>query len=108
MRGISKTVGHINELISRLTVLRHELAIQAVECDLNELVTETLMGQEQTPGVSLVKELQPLPKIRLDPAQIQKVITNLVLNARDAVKAGGQIRDRNQPARRLGCSRRRG
>jgi putative PEP-CTERM system histidine kinase len=92
LRGISKTVGHINELISRLTVLRHELAIQAVECDLNDLVTDTLTGQEQTPGVSLVKEFQPLPKVLLDPAQIQKVITNLVLNARDAVKAGGQIR----------------
>jgi putative PEP-CTERM system histidine kinase len=92
LRGIAKTVSHINDVISRLTVLRHELAIQAVECDLNELITDTLRGQEQTPGVSLVKELQPLPKLRLDPAQIQKVITNLVLNARDALEQGGQIR----------------
>lgn len=92
LRGIAKTVAHINDVISRLTVLRHELAVQAVECDLNELVTETLKTQEQAPGISLVKALQPLPKVRLDPAQIRKVLTNLVLNAREASQAGGQIR----------------
>jgi len=79
-------------VISRLTVLRHELAVQAVECDLNELVNDTLKTQEQAPGVEFVKELRPLPKVRLDPAQIQKVLTNLVLNAREALGPGGIIR----------------
>ena len=92
LRGISKTVAHINDVISRLTVLRHELAVQAVECDLNELVADTLKAQEQAPGVEFVKELRPLPKVRLDPAQIQKVLTNLVLNAREALGPGGVIR----------------
>ena len=92
LRGISKTVAHINDVISRLTVLRHELAVQAVECDLNELVTDTLKAQEQASDVELVKELRPLPKVRLDPAQIQKVLTNLVLNAREALGPGGMIR----------------
>ena len=58
LRGISKTVAHINDVISRLTVLRHELAVQAVECDLNGLVTDTLKAQEQAPGVEFVKELR--------------------------------------------------
>ncbi len=92
LRGISKTVTRINETISRLNELRHELALQPVECDLNDLITETLKGQEQAADISLLKELAPLPKVRLDPAQIQKVITNLVLNARDAVSSSGQIR----------------
>ena len=92
LRGISKTVAHINDVISRLTVLRHELAVQAIECDLNELVTDTLKAQEQAPGMELVKDLRPLPKVRLDPAQIQKVLTNLVLNAREALGPGGIIR----------------
>jgi putative PEP-CTERM system histidine kinase len=92
LRGISKTVAHINDVISRLTVLRHELAVQAVECDLNELVNDTLKAQERAPGVEFVKELRPLPKVRLDPAQIQKVLTNLVLNAREALGPGGVIR----------------
>jgi putative PEP-CTERM system histidine kinase len=90
LRGISKTVAHINELIGRLTVLRQELAVHPVECDLNQLIEDTLKGQEP-PGISLVKELKPLPRLRLDPQQIQKVITNLVLNAQEAIRKGGRI-----------------
>ncbi|HWW00407.1 MAG TPA: XrtA/PEP-CTERM system histidine kinase PrsK [Candidatus Acidoferrum sp.] len=92
LRGISRTVEHLNDLISRLNMLRHELQVQAVECDLNELVAETLQGQEQTSGVEIVKELAILPRVRLDPTQIKKVLTNLVLNARDASGVGGRIR----------------
>jgi putative PEP-CTERM system histidine kinase len=92
LRGISLSVTHINDLINRLNMLRHELTIQPVECDLNELVSENLKGQEQLPGVELVKELRPIPKVHVDPDQIQKVLTNLLLNARDALSGGGQIR----------------
>jgi putative PEP-CTERM system histidine kinase len=92
LQDIARTVTHLDEIIGRLNELRHELAVQAVECDLNELVTDTLKSQEQAPGVELVRELRPLPKIRLDRAQIQKVLTNLVLNAREALGPGGIIR----------------
>lgn len=91
LRGMSKTVVHINDLISRLNMLRHELKVQAVECDLNELVTETLKGQGQAPGIELVKDLHPLPRVQVDPAQIEKVLTNLLLNSREALGAGGQV-----------------
>lgn len=92
LRGIARTVTHLNEVISRLNLLRQELAIRPVECDLNELVAETLKTQAQAAGVELVKELEPLPKVRLDPVQIEKVLTNLMLNARDALGPGGRIR----------------
>jgi len=91
LRGISKTVGHLNDLISRLNLLRQELVLHPVESDLNELVTESLKGQEQTLGIEAIKELRPVPKLCLDPAQIQKVVTNLVLNAREAVGSSGRI-----------------
>jgi putative PEP-CTERM system histidine kinase len=92
LRGISRTVAHVNDVISRLNLLRQELAIRPVECDLNELVTETLKVQEQAAGIELVKELRPIPKVWLDPVQIEKVIINLMLNARDALGSGGRIR----------------
>lgn len=91
LRGISKTVTHINEIISRLTVLRHDLTIKAIECDLNELIAEALNGHEQTAGVQFEKKLQTLPKVWLDPVQMQKVLTNLVLNAKEAMPSGGRI-----------------
>ena len=92
LRGISKTVAHINHLIGRLSLLRHELQIKPVESDLNEVVVKALAGWEEAAGVSLVKDLRPLPKILLDPEQMLKVVTNLVLNARDAVSSAGEIR----------------
>jgi putative PEP-CTERM system histidine kinase len=92
LRGISKTVAHINHLIGRLSLLRHELQIKPVESDLNEVVVKALAGWEEAAGVSLVKDLRPLPKILLDPEQMLKVVTNLVLNARDAVSPAGEIR----------------
>ena len=92
LRGIAKTVAHINELIARLSFLRQELSIPPVECDLNELATEALNCLGEQPPMELVRELRPLPKMRLDPTQIQNVVTNLLLNARDAIGPGGRVR----------------
>jgi putative PEP-CTERM system histidine kinase len=92
LRGVSKTVDHINDLISRLTVLRHDLEVRAADCDLNQLITDILKGQESSSGMELVKEFQPIPRIRVDPSQIQKVVTNLLLNAREALNRDGKIR----------------
>lgn len=92
LRGIAKTVAHINELIGRLSLLRQELTIHPVECDLNELASEALKCLGEQPPMELVRELRPLPKMRLDPTQIQNVLTNLLLNARDALGPGGRIR----------------
>lgn len=92
LRGISRTVTHINNLIGSLSALRQELATRPVESDLNELVTEALQRVQPPPRIELIKDLQPLPRLRIDRAQIQTVLTNLILNARDAMASGGQIR----------------
>jgi len=92
LRGISKTVAHINRLIGRLSLLRHELQIKPVESDLNDVVAKALAGWEEAAGVSLIKNLGPLPKIQFDQEQMLKVVTNLVLNAREAVLPAGEVR----------------
>ncbi len=91
LRGIAKTVTHINRLIGRLGQLRGELKMDTVESDLNELVDGVLAGLERSSGLQLSKELQPVPKVALDRDQIQKVITNLVLNAAEAVGPDGRV-----------------
>jgi len=92
LRGISKTVTHINELISRLSLLRQSLTPQRIDSSLNELVAETLRSLNLGPPIELVQDPRPLPRLSLDPGQIRNVITNLVLNARDALNSGGRIR----------------
>jgi putative PEP-CTERM system histidine kinase len=92
LRSISKTVTRINELISRLSLLREGLKIAPKDADLNALVSNSLSNLRNLPGVDLSENLEPLPTICIDSDQIQKVLTNLVLNARDAVGENGQIR----------------
>ena len=60
--------------------------------DLNELVTTTLSSLNGYLKTSLLQDLQPVPKLIGDPEQIQKVLNNLILNAREAVGDGGEIR----------------
>lgn len=95
LRGVSKTVAHINRLIGRLGSIRHELQIKLVESDLNELVAKSLAGWEEAAGIQLTKDLSPLPKLLFDPEQMLKVATNLIFNAREAVpQASGQVKIR--------------
>jgi putative PEP-CTERM system histidine kinase len=91
-RGIAKTVTHIDGLIGRLSLLRHELKIQPAATDLNDVVTRALAALIRAPDSVLVSDLHPLPKVPLDQEQMLKVVTNLVLNAIEAVSGTGQVR----------------
>jgi len=96
LRGIGNTARRIDEMIGRLSALRQRPAFKPVEADLNQLVGEALDGLEQMPHVELTKELQPLPRMLADREQIRSVVTNLLLNARDALGPGGRICLRTQ------------
>jgi signal transduction histidine kinase len=86
-------------MIERLSALRQRPEFKPVEADLNQLVDETLDRLDEMPGVELMRELQPVPGIRADRQQIQSVVTNLVLNARDAVSGE---RGENHASRTMG------
>jgi putative PEP-CTERM system histidine kinase len=92
LRGISKTITHVNHLIQRLGQLRGRLQIKPVASDLNELVLSVLSGVETSPQVNVVKSIHPLPIMLLDQEQMQKVVTNLIFNAREAVTSTGEVR----------------
>ncbi len=92
LRSLSRGVGHLNDLIKRLTLLRHELELKKTETDLNALVSNTINDLDGLKGSSLIKDLQPMPRLLADPAQLQKVLVNLLLNAKEAVNGAGEIR----------------
>jgi putative PEP-CTERM system histidine kinase len=97
LRTVGNTARRIDELIAGLSALRDRPPARPVDTDLNQLVRRTLerVGSDM-PGVELTAELQPLPAARLDPEQIEMVVANLVLNARDAVTGGGRVRVRTE------------
>lgn len=92
LSGLTRSVTHFNELIKRLTSLRLNVVCRKIEADLNELIKQATASLEGTPGITVVRELQSLPKILLDPDQITKLVTNLALNAREACGARGEIK----------------
>jgi putative PEP-CTERM system histidine kinase len=91
LRGIGETANRINELISRLTALRH-LEVTFAEVDLNLVVDDALKALNGTANIKVLKDLRLEPKLKLDRDQVVSVLTNLLLNARDAVAPDGEVR----------------
>lgn len=92
IKSCGRTVDHINGLIGKLSTLRGGLAIKPVPTDLNALIAQAV--RDWPPGAMQVLEqdLGALPQVPVDPEQLLKVVTNLVINAREATPAGGRVR----------------
>lgn len=94
---INDTVTKMKKLMARLSTMPK--AVEAVELkkrevDPNVVVEETIEGfyVNGRRAINLVKELVPLPKIFMDPDEIQKVLHNLLINAADVMEGSGNIR----------------
>lgn len=77
-----------------LAIGRKQLAEPRV-LSLNEVVTGTsnLLSRLIPENIELIMDLaEDLGKVKMDPAQVQQILLNLVLNARDAMPDGGVIR----------------
>lgn len=93
-----KTIRDQAERTSRLTsqllaFARHQV-LHRRNVNLTNVVTETvkLLNSVIEEQVRFVVNLQPnLPLAHADPAQIEQVLVNLCLNARDAMPQGGRI-----------------
>ena len=92
LKTISQSLDRINGMCNRLSPLSQKLEVRFMETDLNEAVRNVLSGLDGLLKVKPASELRPLPKVRLDAEQFQKVLTNLFLNANEAIENGGSIR----------------
>jgi two-component system cell cycle sensor histidine kinase/response regulator CckA len=82
-------------LTSQLLAFARQQLLQPRDTNLNELVREEISLLKNALGECIAIELnlaEDLLAIRADPGQIEKVITNLCLNARDAMPNGGQLK----------------
>lgn len=92
VRSVSKSVARINDLVGRIGSLRHQLQLNRRPADLNEIIESALKDFAGMSDVTLVKSLAPLASLDVDREQIHKVMTNLLVNAREASRAGQEIR----------------
>ncbi|MDX2187606.1 MAG: PEP-CTERM system histidine kinase PrsK [Opitutaceae bacterium] len=91
LRGVSRTVEHMNSLVQRLSRLRGELTLAPRMEQLDQLVRDYLATLTPKEGVTLEQILTPVPSALIDAEQLRKVVTNLVLNAFDALTGPGRV-----------------
>jgi len=91
LRMIATSLTKIDEMCERLAMLRQNIELKLERCDLNQLVSATLDEFKGNLRGKLNTDLKPLPKTLIDPQQIHNVLTNLVMNANEAVNGNGVI-----------------
>jgi PAS domain S-box-containing protein len=82
------------KLTQRLLAFSRRQVMQPVVMDLNDTVnrTEKMLGRLIGEDIRLKSVLDAdLGKISADPSQVEQVLMNLAINARDAMPKGGQI-----------------
>jgi len=92
---IQKAGERAASLTRRLLVFSRKQILLPRVMDLNQVIRdmETLLGRLIGEDIELVTALSPgLGSVKADPGQIEQVIMNLVVNARDAMPEGGRIR----------------
>jgi putative PEP-CTERM system histidine kinase len=90
-RGIASHVSRINQITGRLGSLREKMELNRVPTDLKALVEEALAAVGTPDDVELVRNFQPVPPVLADREQLGTVVTNLLLNAREAMARGGRL-----------------
>ena len=93
-REVLKAANRGAALTRQLLAFSRQQVLQPKVVDLNEVVAESekmlcrLLGED----VELVTSLDPaLGRVEIDPGQIDQVIMNLAVNARDAMPQGGTL-----------------
>lgn len=94
-KEILKATESASTLTRQLLAFSRKQILQPKMMDLNTLISQTavLLPPLLGPDIKLMLSLAPdLGKVKADPGQMEQVIMNLVVNARDAMPYGGVLK----------------
>ncbi len=97
IRQINRSARQASQLANKLLSFARKTEIEKTRINLNDLINEThqMLARILPKNIEIQKQLHDdLPFVEADPNQIEQVLMNLVLNARDAMPQGGTLRIR--------------
>ncbi len=93
--GIISKVAERSSLLTRqLLAFSRSQVIQPKACDLNTMVSvsENMLRRLIRENIDFRTVIEPsLERVFMDPVQLEQIILNLIINARDAMPAGGTL-----------------
>jgi PAS domain S-box-containing protein len=94
LREIGKTAERSADLTRQLLAFARKQTVTPKVIDLNETITTMLKMLQRLIGEDIHLTWQPAPglwEVRIDPSQIDQIMANLCVNARDAITGNGRI-----------------
>jgi PAS domain S-box-containing protein len=91
---IEHAVTRAASLTGRLLAFSRKQVLQPQVIDLNEVLTEVAKMLDRLIGRNITLRVLPAPQlwpVKADPGQVEQLIMNLAVNARDAMPKGGQL-----------------
>lgn len=101
IRGAARRSADLSQQL--LTFARRQ-RVQGLNLDLNHAIPETLTLLKRLVGDQITVHWQPAERpcpVRIDPAQLDQILANLMVNARDAIGSAGDIQISIRPGRIL-------
>lgn len=96
LKEVQREVRHIQNLLSELLKYARPKAPRVLKADLNATAEQAVaLARQQILSRPIQIEFEPdrrLPLVDHDPAQIEQVLLNLLLNAIQAIQGAGQVR----------------
>ena len=94
VRAIKSATQHAGSLTRQLLAFSRKQVVEPQVLDLNEVIWDShkLLRRLVPANIDVVPVLAPgIGRVRIDPGQLQQILINLLVNARDAMPQGGRI-----------------
>jgi signal transduction histidine kinase len=88
---IDDSVRYSNNIVQNLLDYSSEIKLDKIKVSAKQLVDQTLAKLAVPDNVEVTSQVSPVDCVLVDPAKIERVFTNLVGNAFDAMPSGGKL-----------------